>query len=196
MSEVFPMTLSVSGSNVYELGQTITPRISWELHKESAIIIPDRVQIDGVDIDRPESGVWSPASPITSSRTYTIKVWSDGASYVGSVNIRFKLKKYWGVISEPNQAIDVYGLFSTWADSWKLSGTTFNCSGGFYPVYIIPATLYPGELDFQVWVGGLRSTDFTITRRTLTNVSGHKDEYVVCVLNRIQTGMLNIKFDN
>lgn len=196
MAEVFPMTLTVGGGGVYEVGQSITPRISWELSKESAILTPERVQIDGIDVDRPESGVWYPSSPITTNRRYTIKAWCEDATYVDFVDITFKLKKYWGVISDPAQEIDVYGLLSDWADSWRLPSTTFNCSGGYYPIYIIPESIYPGELDFQLWVGGLRSSDFTITRRTLTNASGSQDSYMVCVLGHIQSGVLNIKFDN
>ena len=52
------------------------------------------------------------------------------------------------------------------------------------------------ELDFQVWVGGLRTTDFTIEQKTLTNDSGDTSEYMVCTLGHIQTGVLNIMFDN
>lgn len=196
MAEVFPATLNVSGGGVYEIGESIVPRISWELKKESALMIPEQVTIDDMVVERPESGVWRPSQPITSNRRYTVKAWYDGATYVDFVDIKFSYKKYWGVISDPAEFNDPYGLFSTWANSWKLPTTTFNCSGGFYPVYVIPLSLYPGELDFQLWVGGLRSTDFTITQKTLTNASGNTSEYLVCSLGHIQTGVLNIMFDN
>ncbi len=196
MAEVFPATLNVSGGGVYEIGESIIPRISWELKKESALMIPEQVTIDDMVVERPESGVWRPSQPITSNRRYTVKAWYDGATYVDFVDIKFSYKKYWGVISDPAEFNDPYGLFSTWADSWRLPTTTFNCSGGFYPVYVIPLSLYPGELDFQLWVGGLRSTDFTITQKTLTNASGNTSEYLVCSLGHIQTGVLNIMFDN
>ena len=195
MAEVFPMNLIVSGSGTYEIGSTVTPRIGWELKKESLSIIPDRVQVDGVDVERPESGVFYP-SPIRSDRRYTVKAWVDGASYVAFVDIRFSLKKYWGVIDDPSGLSDLTGLNYDWANSWRLPTTVFNCSGGYYPVYIIPSSLYPGELDFQMWVGGLRSTDFNISRKSLTNSRGNTSEYLVCTTGRIQTGILNIKFDN
>ena len=117
-------------------------------------------------------------------------------SFIYVVDIKFSYKKYWGVIANPTEFRDPFGLFSTWADSWRLPTTTFNCSGGFYPIYVIPASIYPGELDFQVWVGGLRTTDFTIEQKTLTNDSGDTSEYMVCTLGHIQTGVLSIMFDN
>ena len=196
MAEVFPMTLTVSGSATYEIGESIIPRISWELRKESATLTADRVTIDDIEVERPESGVWRPSQPITSNRRYTVKAWVDGATYIDFVDIKFSYKKYWGVIANPTEFRDPFGLFSTWADSWRLPTTTFNCSGGFYPIYVIPASIYPGELDFQVWVGGLRTTDFTIEQKTLTNDSGDTSEYMVCTLGHIQTGVLSIMFDN
>lgn len=196
MAEVFPMNLTVSGSGTYEVGERVTPRIGWELNKESVRLTPEQVMIDDIVVPRPESGSWRPSSPITSDRTYQVKVWADGATYVDFVKIKFSLKKYWGVVADPAGFDDVYGLHSDWADDWRLPPTIFNCTGGYYPIYVIPLSIYPGELDFQMWVGGLRSTDFIISQRTLVNASGHEDTYMVCILNHIQTGVLNIEFNN
>ena len=196
MAEVFPMNLVVSGSAIHEVGERITPRISWELRKESATLIPERVTVDDIEVDRPESGVWYPDSPITSDHRYTVKAWYEGAFSVAFVDIKFSYKKYWGVISDPASFEDIFGLHSDWADTWRLDPTTFNCSGGYYPVYIIPAFLYPGELDFQVWVGGLRTSDFNITQKRLINSSGNEGEYIMCSLGHIQTGVLTIGINN
>lgn len=192
---VFPMDLIVSGGGIYELGSSILPDLRWALKIESTTFIPDRVQIDGLEIDNPGDNQWSPSSPINANHTYTIRVWYNSSSYSSTVHFEFKQKKYWGVISNPSTFDDVLGLHSSWADSWEMDTTVFNCTGGYYPAYIIPRSLWPGEETFKVWVGGFQTTDYTYTIREIENMSGYESEYVIITLGHIQTGILNIKFD-
>ena len=197
MAHCFPATFTVSGGGTYEKGQSITPRITWSLKKEGVAVPLDSVSIDGTTLPDPNASSWSPSSPITTTKTYTVRVVSsEGASYSGTARYSFSLKKYWGTLADPTNLSSFPGGFSSaWATDWKMDNTTFDCSGGKYPVYIIPSGLY-SESTFQIWVGGLRNTDFNVSRMTLTNGSGSRDDYAVISLGTRQTGVLSIKFTN
>lgn len=197
MAKVFPATFTVSGGSTYEKGQSITPRITWSLKKEGVAVPIDSVTIDGTALPDPNVTSWSPSSPISTTKTYTVRVVSsEGASYSGTARYSFSLKKYWGTLADPSNLLSFPGGFSSaWATDWKMDNTTFDCTGGKYPVYIIPAGLY-SESTFMLWVGGLRNTDFNVTRKTLTNGSGSRDDYAVISLGTRQTGILSIKFTN
>lgn len=197
MAKVFPATFTVSGGSTYEKGQSITPRITWSLKKEGVAVPIDSVTIDGTALPDPNVTSWSPSSPISTTKTYTVRVVSsEGASYSGTARYSFSLKKYWGTLADPTNLLSFPGGFSSaWATDWKMDNTTFDCTGGKYPVYIIPSGLY-SESTFMLWVGGLRNTDFNVTRRTLTNGSGSRDDYAVISLGTRQTGILSIKFTN
>lgn len=201
MAEVFPATFSVSGSGQYEKGQSITPVITWSLKKEGVSVPIDKVWIDGTLLPDPNVTRWSPASPITATKTYQVKVQSsEGAEFTGSARWTFSLKRYWGVSNYPAQSSSfilptLSGLSSEFASDWKKDQTNFDCSGGKYPMYILPANLY-SESTFQIWINGLRNTDYETKRATLTNSSGSRDEYVIITLSTRQTGLLGIKFTN
>lgn len=194
MAKVFPATFSVSGGGTYEKGNSVTPRITWSLKKEGVAVPIDKVWIDGTLLPDPSVTSWSPGSAITATHTYNVRVQSsEGAEFTGSARYTFQLKKYWGVVSDPLVTPSLSSLSSEWATSWTKSATTFDCTGGKYPMYIIPANLYSAS-EFQIWIGGLRNTAFDTRRETLSNSYGSRDEYVIIYLNVRQTGVLSIEF--
>lgn len=196
MAAVFPMTLTVSGGGTYTEGSSVSVEIRWTLRKESKLYTPDKVEIDGLVVPQPELGHYTLPTRLKNSHTYTVRVWYDDAVYSGQVEYTFKNKKYWGVISDPAEFQDVYGLFNSWSDSWKLDETKFDCTGGWYPVYVIPREMWPGENTFSLWVGGFQSSDYTHSTMTLLNEAEKPTNYEVIVLNRKQTGILNIRVGN
>ena len=196
MAAVFPMTLIASGGRNYENGESARVTLRWLLRKESATFTPDRVEIDGFEVPDPAAGQYTFPNLLTTSHTYTVRVWYEGAVYSDQVVYTFKDKKYWGVIADPAEFIDVYGLFSTWADEWTMTETMFDCSGGYYPVYVIPRSIWPGIDEFSLWVGGFRSSDFTHVTKSLLNEAEKPVDYEVITLNRKQTGILTIRFGN
>ena len=195
MSAVFPMTLSISPGGTYEVGRVVSPRITWTLKKGSVQFQADRATVNGIEVENPELGRYEPSETIRENRTYSVKVWQDGATYLGSTSYTFKYKKYWGVIADPDSFADILGFSSDWANTWTMGNTVFNCTGGYYPVYAIPRSLWPGEEVFNIWVGGLRNTDYVHTTKLLANSVGLESEYEVITLGTRQTGILNIKFE-
>ena len=196
MAEVFPATFSVSGGGTFEKGQSTTPRITWTLKKEGVSVPIDKVWIDNTLLPDPNVSSWSPTSPITATHTYQVKVQSsEGAEFTGSARYSFSLKRYWGVVSNSSLTPNLGSLESEYATTWIKDQTIFDCSGGKYPIYIIPANLYDAG-SFQIWIGGLRNTNFSVRIETLRNMSGSSDSYAVITLNTRQTGVLGIKFIN
>lgn len=196
MSAIFPMTFEVSSGEIHEIGESIRPTITWVLRKESATFIPSRVVIDGFEVPDPALGYYTYSRLLADNHTYSVRAWYDGALYSAHTSFLFKPKKYWGVISDPTELQDLFGLFSTWADDYTLPETLFDCSGGYYPVIAIPSSLWPGEDNFSLWVGGFRSTDYSHRTMSLLNYSEKIAEYEVVALNRKQTGVLSIRVGN
>lgn len=98
--------------------------------------------------------------------------------------------KYYGVsVHEALTDEEILALTSSWAER-PLKVTVFDCSGGKYPYYILPASMIS---DIQFWIGGLRNSDWVEEVRTVTNVYGYTESYTIFRLNSIQTGVLNIE---
>lgn len=193
MAAVFKASFSVSGGGQYEKGQSVSPRVTWSLTKEGASVPIDAVWINNIALADPNVTSYSPGS-ISTTTTYNVRVRSsEGTEFSDSARYLFSLKRYWGVTSDPNATPSLPNLSSEFASDWKKEATTFDCSGGKYPMYILPAGLY-SESTFQIWVGGLRNTDFNTRRESLKNASGSTDEYVIITLGTRQTGVLSISF--
>jgi hypothetical protein len=74
-----------------------------------------------------------------------------------------------------------------------MNATTFNCTGGKYPYYVIPSSLY-NPSTFKVWIGGLRNTDLVVTIQEITNALSFVESYAIIRLGTKQTGVLSIRF--
>ena len=116
----------------------------------------------------------------------------------GTLSYSFSWSRYWGVTEDNSKSyFDGKKISETLIvggselnGSWAKGSTSFNCSGGKYPYYIVPNDVTIGT----VWIGGLRNTDFTTHEISLTNASGATRNYKVVTLNNIQTGTLLIEF--
>lgn len=198
MAKVFQASFSVSGGGQYEKGQSVSPRVTWSLTKEGVAVPIDIVWINNVSLADPSVTTYTPG-PITTTTTYNVRVMSsEGTEFSDYARYLFSLKRYWGVSNYSAQSPEfilpsLAGLSSEFASDWKKEQTQFDCSGGKYPMYILPAGLY-SESTFQVWVGGLRNTDLEVRREVLVNGSGSRDEYVIITLGTRQTGVLGITF--
>ena len=198
MAKVFPASFSVSGGGTYEKGQSVVPTVRWSLTKEGVAVPIDIVWINNSMLPDPNVTSYTDRA-ITSSTTYNVRVKSsEGAEFTDFARWTFSLKRYWGVSNYSAQSPEfilpsLAGLSSEFASDWKKEQTQFDCSGGKYPMYILPAGLY-SESTFQVWVGGLRNTDLEVRREVLVNGSGSRDEYVIITLGTRQTGVLGITF--
>lgn len=196
----FPLNLNIvpSSNSVFEKGSSYTPTINISVSRkgtnvtsESNINVVGEPTLSGsISSDKQ---TWIPTKAVTANQklTVTAKYGSQSASKV--YYVFFKNKKYWGTSANTSltnaQVLALEG--STWADNRLMESTNFDCTGGKYPYYVIPANVYNG---LQVWVGGLKNTDITVTDMTVTNASGSSQAYKVIRLTNIQTGVLSIEF--
>ena len=194
----FPLNLALAGGGTWEMGSSTKPVVSITAARKgsdvtsscSIVVQPQPSLAGSLSSDK---RTWTASTNI--SNVYNIKVSAtlNTQSVTKSVIYYFKYKKYYGTSSNAtltNAQILALGG-STWADSRSMGATNFDCTGGKYPYYVIPADIYTG---LEVWVGGLKNSDITVTNITLTNASGSSKAYKVVRLTNIQTGILSIQF--
>lgn len=194
----FPLKLALAGGGTWEMGSSTKPVVSITATRKDSdvtsscnIVVQPQPSLAGsLSSDK---RTWTASTNI--SNVYNIKVSAtlNTQSITKSVIYYFKYKKYYGTSSNAtltNAQILALGG-STWADSRSMGATNFDCTGGKYPYYVIPADIYTG---LEVWVGGLKNSDITVTDITLTNASGSSKAYKVVRLTNIQTGILSIQF--
>lgn len=200
--QAFPLnvTASVSPTAVFEVGSsTLSPiainvtRKGVSVNGSATITIENGTgtQVSGnLNVSKTQ---WTPAANITSNMSKNVRVVYGAQSKTVTSYYTFKYKKYWGVSDKATLTnADVLAMAgSTWADSRTMGATRFDCTGGKYPYYVIPANLYTG---LEMWVGGLKNTDLVVTDMQVTNASGAISAYKVIRLNNKQTGVLSVEF--
>lgn len=194
----FPLNLALAGGGTWEMGSSTKPVVSITATRKgsdvtsscSIVVQPQPSLAGSLSSDK---RTWTASTNI--SNVYNIKVSAtlNTQSITKSVIYYFKYKKYYGTSSNATLTnVQILALGgSTWADSRSMGATNFDCTGGKYPYYVIPADIYTG---LEVWVGGLKNSDITVTDITLTNASGSSKAYKVVRLTNIQTGILSIQF--
>lgn len=194
----FPLTLTLGGAGTFEVGSSTSVPVNITAVKGGQDVTPNatiKVIAGGNHPGNlsPNKKSWTPSSPITAETRISVAAQYEGRSKTAEIYYRFKYKKYWSTSSKSTLTnSDILALGgSTWADSRTMGATTFDCTGGKYPYYVIPADIYTG---LEVWVGGLKNSDITVTDITLTNASGSSKAYKVVRLTNIQTGILSIQF--
>lgn len=183
MSKVFPFALSLSGGGIYEKGSSRTVDLSWNYDRD--------IESQSVNGESLAIGVRAMQyTDVTTDTTYTLSTVCGGQVYTKSVSIEFRLKKYYGVsVRDTLTDEQVLAMTGSWAQRVQ-SSTVFDCTGGKYPYYVLPASMASG---IQFWIGGLRNTDWKEEVREVTNAFGHTESYTIFRLNSIQTGALNIE---
>lgn len=183
MGKVFPFTISLMGGNIYEKGSSQTINLSWSYDRD---IMSQSInkEVMAVDIRSKQY------ENVVADTTYTLSTVCNGQTYTKSTSVEFRLKKYYGVSAhETLTNEEILGLSNLWAGRAQAS-TVFDCTGGKYPFYILPASM---ASDIQFWIGGLRNSDWIEEIRKITNVYGYTESYIIFRLNSIQTGVLNIE---
>lgn len=194
MDEVFKLSFnSYNGGGTYEKGSSVTPVISWSISRKSEIVTPTNATINGstVGIDSSKGKYTSPTS-ITTNTNYELVCSYNSQSISKTFSYVFSLKKYWGTSTSTSLSnAEILAMSSTWA-SRTMGKTTFDCTGGKYIYYVIPADVYASGVDF--WVNGFKNTDITVTDFTVTNAYGNSSTYKVMRLKNKQTGILEVEF--
>lgn len=194
----FPLDLHLAGGGTWEVGSSVKPVVSITALRKGSditsscdIVVTPQPSLSGSL--RSDKKTWTASTNISSVYNIQVKATLNTQSITKSVIYYFKYKKYYGTSANAtltNAQILALGG-STWADSRSMGATNFDCTGGKYPYYVIPADIYTG---LEVWVGGLKNSDITVTDITLTNALGSSKAYKVVRLTNIQTGILSIQF--
>lgn len=194
----FPLNLALAGGGTWEMGSRTKPVVSITATRKgsdvtsscSIVVQPQPSLAGSLSSDK---RTWTASTNISNGYNIKVSATLNTQSVTKSVIYYFKYKKYYGTSSNAtltNAQILALGG-STWADSRSMEAKNFDCTGGKYPYYVIPADIYTG---LEVWVGGLKNSDITVTDITLTNASGSSKAYKVVRLTNIQTGFLSIQF--
>lgn len=194
----FPLNLELAGGGTWEMGSSTKPVVSIiatrkgsDITSSCSIVVQTQPKLAGSL--SPDKRTWTASTNISNVYGIQVSATLNTQSITKAVMYYFKYKKYYGTSSNAtltNAQILALGG-STWAHSRSMGTTNFDCTGGKYPYYVIPADIYTG---LEVWVGGLKNSDITVTDITLTNASGSSKAYKVVRLTNIQTGILSIQF--
>ena len=195
MDAVFQISMtSFSGGGTYEIGSSTKPVLSWVIKRKGEEVNPTNATVNG-NKEGVAANFKSYTSPveITSNKSYTVIAYYNSQSVTRSASYSFLSKKYFGV--SPNTTLtndEILALSGwAWANSRTMSESLFDCTGGRYPYYVIPASIYSG---LEVWVGQFRNTDIVVTDQNVVNAQGYTVAYKVVRLNTIQYGKLYISF--
>lgn len=194
----FPLDLQLAGGGTWEVGSSVKPVVSITALRKGSditsscdIVVTPQPSLSGSLSSNKKT--WTASTNISSVYNIQVKATLNTQSITKSVIYYFKYKKYYGTSANAtltNAQILALGG-DAWADSRAMKATNFDCTGGKYPYYVIPADIYTG---LEVWVGGLKNSDITVTNITLTNDEGASKAYKVVRLTNIQTGILSIQF--
>lgn len=183
MAKVFPFTLALEGGGTFEKGSTASITLRWEYDRA---ITTQTLQGETL----PPSLRTKTIEGVKEDSRYTLSAVAGNLAVSRTVEVLFRLKKYWGVSASAALSDEqVRALHTAWAVRGQ-AATRFDCTGGKYAYYILPASMAGG---IQFWIGGLRTTDWQQEVRPLTNASGYTEPYAIFRLNHIQTGVLNIE---
>ncbi len=193
--QAFPLSLTVTGGGTFEVGSSTNAGGTIKLMRKGVDVTSQgtfSITGNAVNVSA-DKKTYTPISTINKTSYSHFGFHYNGQEAVYTVNWYFKYKKYWGVTDKATLTnADVLALAgNTWADSRTMGATRFDCTGGKYPYYIIPASLYTG---LEMWVGGLKNTDLVVTDMQVTNASGNVSAYKVIRLANKQTGVLSVEF--
>lgn len=193
--QAFPLSLTVTGGGTFEVGSSTNAGGTIKLMRKGVDVTSQgtfSITGNAVNVSA-DKKTYTPISTINKTSYSHFGFSYNGQEAVYTVNWYFKYKKYWGVTDKATLTnADVLALAgNAWADSRTMGATRFDCTGGKYPYYIIPASLYTG---LEMWVGGLKNTDLVVTDMQVTNASGSVSAYKVIRLANKQTGVLSVEF--
>lgn len=196
----FPLSLTASGGGTWEVGSSTTSGIAISVIRKGVNVTADStIEVtasSGSGSLSSNKSTWTPSASITSNTSVAVKATYGSQTATKTASYAFKYKKYWGTSASATLTnANILALTgSTWADSIAMNATNFDCTGGKYPYYVIPAALYNSTGNVEWWVGGLKNTDLVVSDITLTNASGVSAAYKVIRLANKQTGVLSIQF--
>jgi hypothetical protein len=193
------LTLDVSSNGGRRvLGSSVVPHISWVLKNFGTPINIQEVTdvlIDNVSIGKVSS--WTSATSINQNQTYTLSVIYGEHTLERTISYTFEAytwKKYFGTYNGSTLSDITYLSPSTpaaqgWGSGSAVFEGTLDCSGGKYPYYVIPNTMY-NQNTFKMFVGGFRTTDFVVGSLSIGGI-----DYKTIRTGYIQSGILQLRYE-
>lgn len=173
---------SMSGGGSFEIGQTVHGvHLTWNFNKA----IVSQSLDNGIGNLALDVRAYDWPDDISSNLTFTLTA-SDGQTTAhASTSVQFYRRAYWGVSSKLSlDNADILAFSQAFATN-RNRAVVYDCSGGRYPYFCYPKSF--GALS-SVTVGGLAFSDYQQTTLSLTNASGHLEDYYVTRFNGIQFG--------
>lgn len=201
-AELFPLEFKTfTGGGTYEIGQTVTPQISWTIgiKGQEGEIIPTEIlvnnSIEGVSENKKSWTGQSIRLDSPGNRTYEVIAKSDLLTASKTATYNFYFRKYYGTsqkeVLDSADILKLTGKAWVYGTSYTMAATKFDCTGGKYPYYVIPKSIYKSSLE--MWVGGLKNTDTIIADVDVITATGLKITYTTIRLANIQSGNLSIE---
>ncbi len=194
------LTLQVTANGgMRVLGTSIVPEIAWVLKNyETPVDISDisEMSVNGIDVDPIISPWTNNGQSISSSQDFILAVTYNDQTVEQTISYTFEeysWYKYFGTSSQPTLTSinDIQHLYDGhgWGTPSVAYEGTADCSGGKYPYYIIPSSIYNAG-SFKMYIGGFRTSDY-ITNTLIINGTN----YTTIRTGYIQTGSLQIRYE-
>lgn len=194
------MFSNITPNQIYEIGYSFKPVITWTIQLHNNPIIPDRILINNVEITEEEriAGTYICPTLINSTTNFNIKAyykedgWEEDAFIETNVLIEFKYKKYFGISSSlsPDHLTE---LHSTWCDDWNLETLLFSTEG-HYIYYLVPEDDIRDENGVLAYIGGILDSNINVDHQTLLNEQGVEHGYYVFRTEGLHYGDIEVTF--
>lgn len=95
-TELFPLSISVSGGGLYEKRTTQTITVKWTIKEGSSTVTPDTLSVNNESVS--VSTTSKVFEGITGNTTYTVKATKNGVTVQGSTSVTFVNPSYFGAV--------------------------------------------------------------------------------------------------
>ena len=95
-TELFPLSISVSGGGLYEKRTTQTITVKWTIKEGSNTVTPDTLSVNNESVS--VSTTSKVFEGVTGNTTYTVKATKNGVTVQGSTRVTFVNPSYFGAV--------------------------------------------------------------------------------------------------
>lgn len=95
-TELFPLSISVSGGGLYEKRTTQTITVKWTIKEGSNTVTPDTLSVNNESVS--VSTTSKVFEGVTGNTTYTVKAVKNGVTVQGSTSVTFVNPSYFGAV--------------------------------------------------------------------------------------------------
>lgn len=95
-TELFPLSISVSGGGLYEKRTTQTITVKWTIKEGSNTVTPDTLSVNNESVS--VSTTSKVFEGVTGNTTYTVKAVKNGTTVQGSTSVTFVNPSYFGAV--------------------------------------------------------------------------------------------------